>query len=601
MELPLDACAIAFRVKTYMKLAMNDNMADRTEMHLWVVEAIIDIPVCFNLNPNGFSFIIPASFGNQDPDGFIQMRPIDLKRANSPVLWSASKPVAYECRALVRVPESQVAIERGWELFERLADRLTLLVGYPVRVITIKSAYDEDKLKECIVGRTTEYPSENGVEELHLQTQLPMNAHLGQLLNPPRSAFEAIRWFRQGMTASRKVDQYLYYYIALESIAKRVPGVTREHRRNSKGDLENDLETQENAAIRYLISHYPSLPPDTQKKLRKIRAKIVHGNPDIQTLNLASANLGLLQRLVADGIALVYGLDPASFNVLQPSIIELTVPCGDALYSPDEDPTRRWGGLLSDTFARYLEGVSASKKRNPQFSEAWLGKCLALGSQGEYDEAIKSFEEAIRLDPNNALAWNNKGIALGDQGKHDQAIEAFEKAIALNPPDAIAAIAWRNKGHSLLNLGKYNESIQANDKAIELNPKFVDAWNDKGNALIRLQKYDESIDVFKKTIQINPKFKWAWNSKGIALGNKGEYDGAIKAFEEAIRLDPKFADAWIGKGVALGIQGNLMELSRLLKKQSGRIQTMLWLGTIMVLLLATRASMIRQLRLLKRQ
>ena len=333
-------------------------MVDKTEMHLWVVEAVIDIPVY----PIGPSFIFPASFGDKDPDGFIQMRPIDLKRANSSVLWSVSKPVAYECRALVRVPEIHYAIERGWELFERLADRLTLLVGYPVRVITIKNAYDEDKLKECIDGRSTEYPYAAGCGEQCLPTQQPMNAHLGELLNPPKSAFEAIRWFRQGMTASRKVDQYVYYYIALESIAKHVPGVTREHKHNSNGDEVNGLESQDNAGRRYLISRYPSLPPDTKGTLADIRGRIVHGNSDTKTLDLASANLPLLQRLVADGIALVYGLDPASFNVLQPNPIELVVPCIQASYSPDEDPTKRWGGLLSDDFARYLEGAFASKK-----------------------------------------------------------------------------------------------------------------------------------------------------------------------------------------------------------------------------------------------
>jgi hypothetical protein len=85
------------------------DMVDKTEMHLWVVEAIIDIPAY----PVGPSFIIPASIGDEDADGFIQMRPVDLKRANSSVLWSASKPVAYECRALVRVPEIHYAMERG--------------------------------------------------------------------------------------------------------------------------------------------------------------------------------------------------------------------------------------------------------------------------------------------------------------------------------------------------------------------------------------------------------------------------------------------------------------------------------------------------------
>jgi len=241
-----------------------------------------------------------------------------------------------------------------------------------VRVITIKDAYDEDMLRECIAGRNTEYPYAAGCGEEHHLTQLPMNAHLGQLLNPPKSAFEAIRWFRQAMTAFRKVDQYLYYYIALESIARHLPGhapgVTKEPRRDNKGKEVKDcsgnviLESPENAGIRYLISSYPDLEKDTKRTLSKTHARIAHGSTDHKILQLAGEKLPLLQRLVADGIALVYGLDPASFNVLQPNPIGLIFPCIQASYSPEEDPTKRWGGLLSDAFARCLEGVSASKK-----------------------------------------------------------------------------------------------------------------------------------------------------------------------------------------------------------------------------------------------
>ena len=32
-------------------------------------------------------------------------------------------------------------------------------------------------------------------------------------------------------------------------------------------------------------------------------------------------------------------------------------------------------------------------------------KAYALGNQGKYDEAIKAYDEAIRLDPNYAAAW----------------------------------------------------------------------------------------------------------------------------------------------------------------------------------------------------
>ena len=44
-------------------------------------------------------------------------------------------------------------------------------------------------------------------------------------------------------------------------------------------------------------------------------------------------------------------------------------------------------------------------------------KAMLLISQGKYDEAIKAYDEAIRLDPNYAMAWNNKGDALNYSGQ----------------------------------------------------------------------------------------------------------------------------------------------------------------------------------------
>lgn len=64
---------------------------------------------------------------------------------------------------------------------------------------------------------------------------------------------------------------------------------------------------------------------------------------------------------------------------------------------------------------------------------AWCNKGYALISQGKYDEAIKAYDEAIRLNPNLAAAWCNKGYACLGQYKYAEAIKAFDEAIRLNP------------------------------------------------------------------------------------------------------------------------------------------------------------------------
>ena len=67
------------------------------------------------------------------------------------------------------------------------------------------------------------------------------------------------------------------------------------------------------------------------------------------------------------------------------------------------------------------------------------------------------------------MAWTGKGIALNDLNKSDEAIKAYDKAIEISPQNPMA---WYNKGAALDNLNKTDESKKAYDKAIEINPQL---------------------------------------------------------------------------------------------------------------------------------
>jgi len=82
-----------------------------------------------------------------------------------------------------------------------------------------------------------------------------------------------------------------------------------------------------------------------------------------------------------------------------------------------------------------------------QTAEDWFDKGFALQNQSKLDEAIKAYDEAIRLDPNLAEAWCNKGLALFSQDKYDEAIKSCDEAIRLDPN---LAMAWNNKGFVLI-------------------------------------------------------------------------------------------------------------------------------------------------------
>ena len=92
---------------------------------------------------------------------------------------------------------------------------------------------------------------------------------------------------------------------------------------------------------------------------------------------------------------------------------------------------------------------------------------------------------AAYLQRNNAYSWNSKGIALYNQGKYNEAIKAYDEAIKIDPK---YKWAWANKGGALKSSGKYNESIQAYDEALKIDQNYTFAWNSKVDALVKIGK-----------------------------------------------------------------------------------------------------------------
>jgi len=88
----------------------------------------------------------------------------------------------------------------------------------------------------------------------------------------------------------------------------------------------------------------------------------------------------------------------------------------------------------------------------------------ALCMQDKYDEAIKCYDEVIRLDPRNTAALNNKGNALNALRRNDEEDAAIAKAEELS----VTAEDWSNKGVDLCAQDKYYDAIKACDDAIWL-------------------------------------------------------------------------------------------------------------------------------------
>jgi tetratricopeptide (TPR) repeat protein len=133
----------------------------------------------------------------------------------------------------------------------------------------------------------------------------------------------------------------------------------------------------------------------------------------------------------------------------------------------------------------------------------------ALLNASKFDEALISYDKALKLYPRSVEALNGKGVILNQLGKYEEAITWFDKALEINPR---FANALDNKGITLSNLGKYEDAITWFDKALEINPDFIDAMYNKADALGEMGKYEESLEWTDRALTLNPALRNNSNS-----------------------------------------------------------------------------------------
>ena len=178
-------------------------------------------------------------------------------------------------------------------------------------------------------------------------------------------------------------------------------------------------------------------------------------------------------------------------------------------------------------------------------AEEWFEKGYKQGEAKKYDEAVHSYNEAIRLKPDYAFAFNNRGDARYHRGDLDGAIEDFTEAIRLKPD---FALALNNRGLARFSKGDLDGALKDHTEAIRLKPDYADAFTNRGVARRAKGDLDGTIKDHTEAIRLKPDYALAFNNRGIAHYDKGDLDGAIKDYSEAIRLKPNDASPYGGRG-----------------------------------------------------
>lgn len=192
-------------------------------------------------------------------------------------------------------------------------------------------------------------------------------------------------------------------------------------------------------------------------------------------------------------------------------------------------------------------------------------------------KSIKTFEEAIKLDPNFALPYCSLSYCYSFMGSsglmppaeaYPKAKDCTLKAIELDPNHAEAHLAlatikfyhnWDFEGaevslnkaqdlglnSSLFNQvhgwfliakGDFEKAIEKIKQALALDPLSLPLMSTLGDAYSFGGHFDEALAQYNKIIELEPNFRRGFEGKGMVYLAMGENEKAIKEFEKYHKL-----------------------------------------------------------------
>jgi len=135
-----------------------------------------------------------------------------------------------------------------------------------------------------------------------------------------------------------------------------------------------------------------------------------------------------------------------------------------------------------------------------------LGRATAFWSR-DFDTAREMVDRAVAYNPNAALAWEQRGWTYQIAGQPEEAIRSFERAIRLSPFDPWLFSTFTGMGIAFIGLGRFDEAVVAAKNALQKNQTYGVAYRCLAATLAHLGRDAEARKTVTQLLEIEPDFR----------------------------------------------------------------------------------------------
>jgi tetratricopeptide (TPR) repeat protein len=197
----------------------------------------------------------------------------------------------------------------------------------------------------------------------------------------------------------------------------------------------------------------------------------------------------------------------------------------------------------------HLMGLIALQSRQYDHALQWTARAIAqdprpdylaslgaiLSQQGRHEEALKAFDKAVQLKPEDATLWKQLGDALLQLQRYDHALLSFQHGLKLDPRDQDAAY---KSGVLLHDAGRFDEAITVLNLCDELLPNHAPTLQARARALLALRKFEQALSDSLRADALAPENADTLNNIGACLQSLGREEEALTWFDRALERLP---------------------------------------------------------------
>ncbi len=154
----------------------------------------------------------------------------------------------------------------------------------------------------------------------------------------------------------------------------------------------------------------------------------------------------------------------------------------------------------------------------------------------DHEHAVKAWERALELSPNEYDGWVQLGTHQLALGKAELAGSALQRALEIKPGDSRALTEL---GDTYAQANQVDQAVLHYRKALEIDPKDLRVRIALGEILLRARRPKEGLGEAQAVLDLDTKNFSGLDLKGRALRDLRDFDGASAAADAILAQDPR--------------------------------------------------------------